>query len=343
MEARAPTAAGPRASGFTLLELLLVLVVLGLVLGLGMGMFAALDLEQRQALALVRNALRSAASDARARGAPSRAVLDRAERRVTVEAPEIVGTWRFEEGEGSAAGGAELVLGGGELVDDGFIGAAISFARAAERGAGAAAEIQTAAGGPIEPRDGFAIRCAVALDLPRGAPLLHLGGVAGLHVEEDLSLRGWIVPEMLDSSGRVLRGGHVSVRTRPGLLQPGTWRAVELDYDRRVLRLAVDGRVEAEVPEDRALWPAAGGMMLSHPLQAFGGRIDDLVVAVMTRRSSEELPQSVEFAPGSPPRVCFDAGGGLDRSFHAGPLSIELAYADGTRRAVHVGLFGTVE
>lgn len=336
----APAASLPRAHGFTLLELLLVLVVMGLVLGLGMGMFAALDLEERQALSLLRNALRSTASEARARGAGARAVLDRTRGSVSVEAPEIVGTWRFED---LAGGGAELDTGGGELVEEGFIGRAISFTHAAERDLGAAAEIQLAAGGAFEPREGFTISCAVALDVARGAPLLHLGGVAGLHVENDLGLRGWIVPEVLDAAGRALRGGHVSVRTRAGLLEPGTWRQVTLEYDRRLLRLLVDGRVEAEVPDDRAVWPAAGGLMLSHPEQAFGGRLDDLVLAVRTRRSSEELPENVQFAPETPPWVCFDAGGGLDRAFHGAPLVVELVYDDGSRRAVRVGLFGTVE
>ena len=55
------------------------------------------------------------------------------------------------------------------------------------------------------------------------------------------------------------------------------------------------------------------------------------------------LPGEVRFGEGAPAEIRFAPDGSLDRALHKEPVRIPLEYADGRRRELLVGLYGTVE
>jgi hypothetical protein len=63
----------------------------------------------------------------------------------------------------------------------------------------------------------------------------------------------------------------------------------------------------------------------------------------VTDSTSVKLPKSVSFAAGAPREIVFSADGALDREVHAGPLTLELEYEDGSKGRVLVNVYGTVE
>jgi hypothetical protein len=67
------------------------------------------------------------------------------------------------------------------------------------------------------------------------------------------------------------------------------------------------------------------------------------VVSALVVGETVELAESVNFALGTTREVHFDAGGALDRRFHAEPVQILLELPRQRSADVQVGLWGTVE
>jgi hypothetical protein len=321
----------------TLLELLMVMVLLGLLLGLGVGIFSSLDFGRRQALSLVQNVVRSARNSAVARAAPARVRIDRDAGTLSAEALDVAGTWHFEGERLAGAFGLDGRLAGARIVDDGYIGRALSFSSRADY-----AEVPVQDDPGFDLRGGFSIECALRLDGPQSGGVLDVGGVAGLAVGGGGVLRAWLVPEVVGSTGEPRGGGRIHVESPPGLLPAGAWRRVRFEYDRRLSRLYVDGVEVARTDEVAPVWRLEGPLRLGDPRGSFSGSIDALVVGVVAASESATLPDTVHFGPDAPGEILFDARGHLDREVHAQPLAFGLAFDDGSAETVRVGLYGTV-
>jgi len=331
------------AAGFTLIELLLVMAMIALLLGIGLGMFAKLDLGDRIAVALVQDALRSAENFSVARSAPARVRLDPKTGTIRTEGMLVVGTWQFETDPIRGAFGLEGSMLGGHLVDDGFQGKALSFVGEPPR---SRVEIPVQGNPAWNLADGFSLRCALR---PHGAAgegggaVLALGESLGLETTGSGAVRAWIAAEVHDDRGEIRRGGRIPVESPPGTLIPERWSVVELQYDRRALRLLVDGVLAAEDEEDAPVWRVDGPLVLSPSNTAWPGAIDALVVAAIGAREESRLPRGAAFAPPTPAEIRFSPGGGLDRDVHSGPVLVSVALEDGRSFPVRVNLFGTVE
>jgi len=335
--ARRTRAAGA-VRGMTLFELMLVMVLIGLLLGLGVGVFASLDFGKRAALSLVQNVVRSARNSAVARAAPARVRIDAAAGTLVAEALDVAGTWRFEGERLEGAFGLDGRLAGAELVDDGYLGRALALGSA--RASYAEIGVQSDAG--FDLYHGFAIECALRLVGTASGGVLSVGGAAGLAVGGAGALRAWLVPEVVGASGEPRSGGRIYVESPPGTLTPGRWQRVRFEYDRRLARLYVDGIEAARTEEVAPVWRLEGPLTLGDPRGSFQGALDDLVVAVVAASEGASLPDSVQFGPGTPAEILFDARGHLDREVHVQPLAFQLLFDDGGAQTVHVGLYGTV-
>lgn len=323
----------------TLIELILVMALLGLLLGTGVGMLASLDIGDRAAVGLVQNVVRSARNSAVARAAPARVRFDAEESTVTAEAMEVIGTWHFEDTR--FRGAFELPLAGTavELVDDGFIGRAADFTAA--RVAWLEAPVRNLA--RFDLSGGFAIDCAVRWSGESGGKLVRMGDSAGITVSSTGAVRGWFVPEIVDENGRRAPGGVRAVDGEPGTLKPNRWMRLRVEYDRRLLRLLVDGVEVARAAEDPPVWKIESALYVSDPQTGFGGSIDNLVISAVTASEVVELPEGVRFGPDAPAEIRFDASGHLNRELHPEPVEFGLEFEDGRRTRMRVGLYGTVE
>ncbi len=322
----------------TLLELLLVMMILAVVLGGGLGLFAALDLGRRQAVGLVRNVVRTAQNTAIVRRAPARVRLDRAERTLTAEALHVIGTWHFEQRSLKGALGLDGEVRGADFVEDGFLGAALSF----DGRAGAMAEIPVQRSPAFDLAQGFSVGCAVRKAEVGAGWLVRIGTVVGLRVNDAGEIEGRFAAEVL-KDGSPQRGGDVLVRSPLGMLPAGCWTRIRLEYDRTLFVLFVDDVPVAQVEESAPVWRVDGPLVLSDDARPFAGELDSLVVAAVVGDEAAQLPDGVALPADSPTVVLFDAGGSLDRRRHRGPVVIRLDFDDGTSESVVVGVYGTVE
>jgi hypothetical protein len=323
----------------TLLELLLVMVLLGLVLGAGAGVFTTIDTGRRAAAGAVRNVIRSARNSAVAKSSTARVRIDAAAGTIRAEAIELVGTWRFEDERLSGAFGIDGIQRGGELVEHGFIGKGLAFS--GSRAAWVEIPVQELAS--FELSEGFSLECAVRFEGPSGGRLVSLGRAAGLEVGSSGAVRGWMVPSVADSTGRPRPGGRIAADAPPGTLKRGDWQRVRLDYDRRRLRLLVDGVERASALHDAPVWQLEVPLQISDAQMPFSGIVDDLVIGAVSASEEYALPDTVRFAAGAPSVIRFDAGGYLDREVHSEAVSFSLEHEDGALTEIRVGLYGTVE
>jgi prepilin-type N-terminal cleavage/methylation domain-containing protein len=328
--------AGRRA--FTLIELLLVISLVGLVLGLGLGAFTRVDLGDRIAPGLVHNVIRSARNWAVARQAPARVRIDAASNSIRAEGLRVIGTWHFESLPVSGAFGLAGSDFAGVLADDGYQGRALSF-----DGDGSRVDIPVQLDPAYDLADGFVVACALKPRAQRGGAVLSIGDAVGLDTTSKGGLAGWFVSGFRDEQGRLQRGGRIPIEAPPGVLSPARWSRVELAYDRRALRLAVDGVLVAQVEENQPVWRIEGPLSLSPGRTTWPGALDSLVISAVVAEDASVLPKSVTFAPGAPPEIVFDAGGGLDRRVHREPVRFALQFEDGRSLPITVNGYGTVE
>lgn len=328
---------------FTLIELLLVMALMALILGVGVGMFARLDLGERVAVALVQDALRSAQNFSVARTAPARVRIDAKTGEMRIEGMLVVGTWQFEGEPIRGAFGLEGSMLGGRIVDEGFQGKALSFVGEPPR---SKVEIPVQSDPAWNLHDGFALRCAVrphGKEGEGGGAVLAIGETLGLETTSSGGVRAWFSAEVSDERGELRRGGRIPVEAPAGTLEPERWSVVEIQYDRRSLRLLVDGSLAAEVEEMAPVWRIEGPLVLSPSGSPWPGAIDALSVSAVAAREQSRLPNGAAFAPGTPPQIVFAPGGGLDRDVHKEAVTLAVLLEDGRQIQVRVNLFGTVE
>jgi hypothetical protein len=315
--------------------------LIGVLLGAGVGMLTSLNLGERAAVGLVQNVIRSARNTAVARAAPASVRFDRTAGTLTALGTEVVGTWHFEDER--LNGGRELTgrIGEALLVEDGYIGRALSFHGAPP---GAAASVPVDGVPAFDPTDGFTLDCALRLDEPRGGKVLTLGRAIGLEVGGLGAVRGWVqLQHGVAGTGTATGTGKTAVDSPPGVLTPGAWARVRLEYDRRVLRLSIDRVPVAEEPLDAPVVKLDGPLTIGDERGSFAGTIDALVFAVVATSEQASLPEGVAFGPDVPAAIVFGPEGHLDREVHAGPLQFHVVFDDGRSELVRVGLYGTVE
>lgn len=331
------------ASGFTLVELLLVMTLLGIVMGVGLGSFASFDPGRSAARGLVANALRQTRNTAIERGAPARVLIDRERKAVRSEAFTVAGTWRFEDQSLAGArgvGGVADGFPGTFLSDDGYVGKALDLDLGPR---GAKVQIDLSSDPIFQLNEGFRLSVMVRPASFVDADVVDVGKVVKLKARSDGSVGFELTTQREDGLGRPVRGETITLRSGGGVLEPGHWTKIELRYDRRRVVALADGVPVAERAETRPIWGLEGALVLGGGRQRFEGRVDDLVLSVITVGDEVVLPKSAEFLASSPTEIRFDESGALDPVFHAGPVGIELLFEDGRSDLITVRALGTVD
>jgi len=324
-------------AGLTLLELMLVLFVLALLFGISLGFLSTLDLGRRSARGLVKNVLRSAANTAIASGASAEVRVDPQSGTLVAQALRVVGTWHFEGRALEGAFGIDGTVDPGLFTEDGYLGSALSFAGRF----GASATIPVQHDPSFDLRDGFALECAVFWEEAGGGRLLSIGEACSLEIGGAGEVRGRFTAAT-EREGHPAPGASVVVQSSAGRVPAGRWARLRLLYDRRELRLEVDGVLAARVEETAPVWRIDSPLVLSDERRPFPGRVDELCVSAVVSGEAARLPETVRIVE-SPPVIHFVPGGGLDRDLHPGSARIVLAYQDGERDTIEIGSYGTVD
>ncbi len=328
--------------GFTLVEILLVMAIIGIVMGATLGTFASFDPGRRAARGLVANALRQTRNTAIAHGAPARVSFDPSTGVVVSESFIVAGTWRFETASLKGARGIDGMADGfpGDFLSDGFVGQALDLDLGAR---GAKVSVDLSEDPIFDLRRGLRLAFAIRPAALGDADVINIGNVVKATVRRDGSLSFAVVTLRIDELGRAVKGETIALRTTPGVIEPGRWTRVELRYDLRRLVALVDGVPVAEREETRELWQLTGALVFGGGRQGFAGRLDDVVLSVVSSGDRVVLPRRVMFEATDPFEVRFDGGGSLDPVFHARPVEINLLFDDGSREIVLVRTLGTVE
>jgi prepilin-type N-terminal cleavage/methylation domain-containing protein len=326
--------------GFTLVELIVVIGIVSVMLGIGVGLVARIDTGGRAAVGIVETVLRGARNWAVSREAPARVRIDVAGGTLQAFGARVVGTWHFEDESLEGAFGHKGVALGGRIVPDGFTGAALSFLGEPAR---SRVEFPVHLDPAFDVSRGFGLDCALRSGREDGGDVLALGESIGLATGDDGSLRAWFAPEIQGEDGERRRGARVTLSTAAGLVRPGRWCEVRVQYDRARFEVHVDGSLAAYTAESAPPWTVEGPLVLSPSGAPFPGAIDALVVSAVTGEERRELPRSASFGPTTPAEIVFAAGGGLDRTVHREPVRFVLRFEDGREDAILVNLHGTVE
>lgn len=320
--------------------MLIVIGMIALILGLGLGLFTRFNLGDRVAATLVQNVIRSAHNWSVAREAPSRVVIDPATNTIRAQGMQVIGTWHFESLPIEGAFGLDGSNSGGHLVDDGFQGKALCFAGEPAR---SRAEIPVERDPSYDLREGFALQCALRPIVGHGGAVLMLGASIGIETTESGAVKAWIISEIKNDLGQAERGGRIPIECDAHALEPDRWSQVQLQYDRRHLRLLVDAVLVAELEETAPVWKIEGPLVLSPGTAPYPGCIDNLVISAVGGEESTQLPRNISFPKNTPKEIVFESGGALDRAAHREPVHLSIELDDGRQIPIVVNLYGTVE
>jgi hypothetical protein len=114
-------------------------------------------------------------------------------------------------------------------------------------------------------------------------------------------------------------------------------------YDRRTLRLLVNGVPLASTASDVPVWNVEGPLLVGGGTTLPSGVLDRLVLAVVVGSERGVLPLGVDFTPQTPASVEFMAGGSLDPTVHLRPVEVGLDFGEGGVEIIRVNVYGTVE
>ena len=336
----APRAGGVRRRGMTLVELLVVMGLAALVMGFGIGALSSIDVGGRSAVSMVQSSLRSARNWAVARDAPAKVTIDREARTIAAEGLAVVGTWHFEQDPPKGAFGLDGELVGGEIVDDGFLGRALSFVGAAAEAGYQVAVQQDPA---FTLTDGFVIEFVARPETTGGGRVLQLGRAVEVNAVAGGAMKIEFRALRVDELGNRVDAGKAILNTEPGVLPPNRWSRVMISYDRDRLRAFVEGIQVGELEESALVAPLEGAMVVGGGRRVWEGAIDTLVVSAVAVSDVVALPEGAAFSAETPAEITFWPGGGLDRSVHREPVEVAVEFDDGARVPIRIGLYGNVE
>lgn len=329
-------------AGMTLIELMLVMGLIAVMMGMGLGAFATLDPGRRAALGQVTSLLRTAHNTAVALGAPSRVILNHETGEILTVGMRVVGTWHFEDETLSGSDGIDGVfLGSGSLLDDdGFMGRGLSFDGAP---AGARAEFPVQHDPAFDLTEGFSLEISYKPERMVGAKLIEIGDSFLLQATSGGGLSATLYRREVDALGQPRRGARVGVQTSATALRPDQWNHVRCVYDKRTLRLLVNGVPLASTASDVPVWDVEAPLIVGGGTTLPSGVLDRLILAVVVGSERGVLPLGVDFTPQTPASVEFMAGGGLDPTVHLRPVELGLDFGEGGVETIRVNVYGTVE
>jgi len=316
------------------------MVIMAALFGIGVGAFRSVARPERIAGQQLLDALRTTRLLARGSGEAASLLVFPAEGTLVTLSMAAVGNWHFEDDQGSGwPFDAQHPL--AARVPSPVLGTALELS-------GEATLVLPAPPASFDAPAGFGLEVWLQPAAgPRPMTLLERPGLWSLALTEAdvLEITLWLQPDTDDpgqASGTVFR--H-EVPTAP--LLPDRMRCLELAFDGRTLRVAVDGRrVEPDTrfPEPRRLARAPHAAILSGTApHQYRGLLDELRLSVAVAGDPVLLPEEVQLEGGDQV-LRLDASGQPDPAWHSAPFRIGFVHGAVPRRTlVECGLLGTLQ
>ncbi len=312
-----PASRFPRATGFTLMEMMVVMILLGVIAGLGFAGFDRMDPGSRGLQIALENFIEGSRGRARASGQDVRVVvLPPPTQKDGARLARYVFRAALEAGFEPAFAAGERILaeGGARLGAPGRCGAGLDLLD----GGTAAWE---GSGGRPEVGHGFALEM----------DLLHAGGDGGRVCE-------WL--GLIEIGGR--RGAGLLVRLRAGeaefmswvqlevpphFLRSGRWQHLRVAAADGQARVWVDGELAAQDAIGPEVGTPTGSLRFGAVDNGFRGKVDEVLFWSRVREDGPEVPAEMQVVLVGAPVLHFDRDGLLDAAAH--PDGVRVAILEG--------------
>jgi hypothetical protein len=357
---------------------MVTMAILAMLFGLGTGLFSSLSVGAKGAVGMVRSLLRATREQAVRTQLPARLELDAVRGRAVGYHFLDIGQWHFEstpdkswpqDPQGSPPPSAGPLWG----FDSGAgLEVQTSSVRIETHGGAPGGYAALDGGGrvvlPLAGRRAFQTDAGFGVALSARVPADSSGRLALRPRTFELALtrRGGLTGRVFLAAPRtdadeeptsVQRpAGELALKSGPGAVVPGRWTRLELDFDGRIARLLVDGRVVARemLSAPAQLAVNDGSDLVIGEGFSSAWHLDDLTLRRVASIGPVDLPEGLGFAelrgdaaPATEISIFFAADGSLDPLLHRRPVRVALREEEAggreRRRAFVIGLLGTVQ
>ncbi|MCE9582933.1 MAG: prepilin-type N-terminal cleavage/methylation domain-containing protein [Planctomycetes bacterium] len=297
-----------RATGVTLIELMVVMSIIAVLLGVGMAMMSESnkDMGLRAARGSVLGMCRFARTAARNTRAPVSIRIDPGGKFLTTVVRRPMGAWHFEEDSLVGALGHTATLAGGKLTDDGRIGRAVAFSDSGGNiDCGNVAMYSTDQGLIVE------IWYRPKLH-KKDRVLVQKSGEFGLAISRFGYVQGFVGVE----------AQRVSIAMTDAPLPEGRWSKVSLLWDGTGLTLAVNDHPLARKTGKATFAMGDAPVMIGTKEFPLDGWVDELRVDALLEDSRTVLRDNLTVS--GPAEIRWDETGALDATLHTGPATITI-------------------
>ena len=322
-----PQAPHRRASGFTLLEMVVVMILLGIIAGIGVATYDRFDPGNRGALSSVQTFLETSRDQARVSGHPVVVEVqagdetggDRLRRRVQRAQLEATFEPARQTREGVQLNGAA------HLGTRGRFGAALDLRDGGTASLGGGEEIPRT-------RDGYALELHFLDEGEGDAVLFEWSDL----IEVRTGQAGDLVLQVRVGEGEFFQDARIDVP--PGHLPPGEWHKLAVRVADGTVEVHLDGRLVLRDDVPPEIGTPSGAPRFGDPDDTFRGLIDEFTFRSRVTENGPQLRADFRVLLGVP-QLVFDRYGLLDPAVHASGVPVELTEFDEVFASFVVGRF----
>jgi prepilin-type N-terminal cleavage/methylation domain-containing protein len=297
-----------RASGVTLVELMVVMSIIAILMGLGMAMLTESNKDNglKAARGAVLGTCRYARSAARNSRAPVWVRVDPQGRWIATVVRRPMGAWHFEEEPLTGALGHDAEMHDGKLFDDGRVGRAVLFGdKGGHLDCGNVPLLATHQGLLVE-------LWYRAIQHRKQRTLVSKRGEFEIALDKEGNLAAYAGSET----------DRVQLYARGASLPLGKWTKIALLWDGAALTLLVNDHPLAKKTGTASFSLSDGNFTVGSGEYPLDGAVDEVRVDALIEDTRYNLPDLL--AVSGPAEIRFDATGALDADAHTGPATITI-------------------
>ncbi len=250
-----------------------------------------------------------------------------------------VGGWHFEESRDGTSRGfpVDATLDSGGISPGGVIGNCLDLSD------GVSAGVTIPAFPSLNSVAGISLELYVCFPVPAERTLIAKGDYYAIDVDEEGVLQGRLKLVPAAAAGKVTPELYQIVADNHRI-PTGRWVKIAFHFNGYSTVLTVNGIIVAEEEfkdRKRLLTSQVVPIRVGNIRAPFAGLLDEVRIGIAVTGDEMTLPETVRIEK-APRRIYFDREGFLDRHHHTAPVDFALAFGEGRRSLVTIGLFGEV-